>query len=132
MLKFHRASDGPLPSVRSSLTIGDSVLRYALSSSVLLVAVWTPAHFQAPLWACAVSLVVGCVWCGVLALWVGDRARRRAIARRDRCPDCGYDLRGMTIPQCPECGVVFFAWRPDRELPDKPAQAGTDRDGRQP
>src|SRR5438874_13752383 len=23
------------------------------------------------------------------------------------CPECGYDLRGIQSPRCPECGAVF-------------------------
>ncbi|MCH7813522.1 MAG: hypothetical protein IID40_05825, partial [Planctomycetes bacterium] len=23
------------------------------------------------------------------------------------CPNCGYNLTGLTSPRCPECGVVF-------------------------
>lgn len=34
------------------------------------------------------------------------------------CPQCGYNLRGLTIPRCPECGFVFTwadvpQWRQD-------------------
>ncbi len=44
----------------------------------------------------------------ILALgWI----RRTALARlRDdtrRCRRCGYDLRGLEIPRCPECGCVI-------------------------
>lgn len=26
-----------------------------------------------------------------------------------RCPECDYDLRGLTEPRCPECGKAFSA-----------------------
>jgi rubrerythrin len=39
------------------------------------------------------------------------------IAREERsgldCPHCGYDLRGMTEPRCPECGRHFILVSPD-------------------
>ena len=31
-------------------------------------------------------------------------ARRLHRSRRGRCPRCGYDLRGLPVPGCPECG----------------------------
>lgn len=34
-------------------------------------------------------------------------ARRRSLRRRNVCPDCGYDLRGLEFSErCPECGVL--------------------------
>lgn len=37
------------------------------------------------------------------------RARRRAarLAEGQRCASCGYELRGLTEPRCPECGTAF-------------------------
>ncbi len=37
--------------------------------------------------------------------------------KRQRCPECAYDLRGTRDAGCPECG-----WR---RLPARPAQAGS-------
>ncbi len=49
----------------------------------------------------------------VLALGVWWMRRRRirrqpAVADKDapRCARCGYDLRGQTLPRCPECGTL--------------------------
>ena len=42
----------------------------------------------------------------VVSREVGDELALREFLR-DRdvpCPLCGYDLRGLTIPRCPECG----------------------------
>jgi len=39
--------------------------------------------------------------------WSPQRRRRRLVARRiamGLCPACGYDLRGISSPRCPECG----------------------------
>ncbi len=70
-------------------------------------------------------LAVGGHWgigvaCGVAA-WVAAivvamlfrqrRAREYRILLREQgivlCLDCGYDLRGQTVPRCPECGRPF-------------------------
>jgi hypothetical protein len=42
----------------------------------------------------------------VFLLWSAPGVvRRRTRKRRDRCPTCGYDLRGTTNGPCPECGA---------------------------
>lgn len=33
------------------------------------------------------------------------RAQALWLARRTRCRHCGYDLRGLTTPRCPECAT---------------------------
>src|SRR5215212_1306561 len=42
-----------------------------------------------------------------------------AVADAVACPLCGYELRGLTEPRCPECGYAF-AWHeildPNRRL----------------
>lgn len=42
------------------------------------------------------------------------------------CPECGYNLRGLTVPRCPECGYEFD-WATLSELIE---QAGQRRSGR--
>jgi hypothetical protein len=37
------------------------------------------------------------------------------------CPKCGYNLRGLTIPRCPECGFAF-GWQDLPELRQKAAR----------
>jgi hypothetical protein len=37
------------------------------------------------------------------------RQRRLAKLRRGRCPDCGYDIRGLPQRRCPECGATWSA-----------------------
>ena len=36
---------------------------------------------------------------------VGDKSNGLPDARP--CPSCDYDLRGQTVPRCPECGRAF-------------------------
>jgi len=56
--------------------------------------------------ACAVFaslpiLLVGFAACGVLSYLPG---RREITDGQTRCRKCGYILRGITEPRCPECG----------------------------
>ena len=58
---------------------------------------------------------------GVLLLII-DRYRRTV---RGLCPACGYDLRGLPIRRCPECGRPFSVFdagpgRPGAPAPTKP------------
>ncbi|MEM9295949.1 MAG: hypothetical protein AAGA57_09120 [Planctomycetota bacterium] len=36
------------------------------------------------------------------------------------CPSCGYDLRGITQPQCPECGQPFVVTTLDGKRAGRP------------
>lgn len=42
--------------------------------------------------------------------------------RPDRCPACGYDLRGVTTQRCPECGLEP-PWQPPPSRTDLPPRA---------
>lgn len=61
---------------------------------------------------------VGTLPIGLLAI-IGSRAahhmRLQARVQRDlavpcACVQCGYDLRGAPVPQCPECGCIIGGW----------------------
>jgi hypothetical protein len=60
-----------------------------------------------PLWASALLLSLWPIVAGLLFL----RRHRRLNHRRKLglCLDCGYDLRGLESPRCPECGATFSA-----------------------
>jgi hypothetical protein len=68
---------------------------------------------RVPLWFLAAVFGAYPTW--QLALW-GRKIRRR---RRGLCVYCGYDLRGLVEPRCPECGMAF-----DRTPLDQRATAG--------
>lgn len=53
----------------------------------------------------------------------GPWLRRRRM-RRGQCPDCGYDLQGLTEPRCPECGRTTRLGEPNQE-PIPIARCGT-------
>ena len=40
--------------------------------------------------------------CGVVFVKLGRKSV--VVRRRGRCSACGYQLRGITSPRCPECG----------------------------
>ena len=44
----------------------------------------------------------------VVLLWAGQRVMWRRRIRDNRCPNCGYDLRGGSEGACPECGAARF------------------------
>lgn len=51
----------------------------------------------------------GFIAAGVGLLWL-VRWRRKLLARDEtdarRCARCGYNLTGLRVPRCPECGCV--------------------------
>jgi hypothetical protein len=67
----------------------------------------------APRWATWLVSVAAGLAMGVLATWVFRHETRRRLRIRlinlgvPICLHCGYDLRGQTVPRCPECGKPF-------------------------
>lgn len=54
--------------------------------------------------------IVGGVWIPLVVTLIAFRAyllRRSAGIRYTRCGVCGYILKGLTEPRCPECGERF-------------------------
>ena len=67
-----------------------------------------------PLWIPAFGSTLAAVW-----LW------RSCRTDPSRCPRCGYDLRKLTVPRCPECGLRYierhrWVWsdKPPRQTPE--------------
>lgn len=63
---------------------------------ILLVA----EQLRIPLFPFALALTAG----SLLMLWRGWLRPRRRV-QDGRCTECGYDLRGLSEPRCPECGT---------------------------
>jgi hypothetical protein len=86
---------------------------------------WTPLPFGYG--ADREDLAVRFGWAGVLTCgcalfvrWIPIPRRREAF----RCSGCGYDLRGLPGPLCPECGNPFRGIR--YPLDSRPADRGQD------
>ena len=58
-------------------------------------------------YVCLAFLVISVlVFCATLqARFVYYKRMSREVL--GRCASCGYDLRGLTDPRCPECGTLF-------------------------
>lgn len=52
----------------------------------------------------------------ILALYFLPAYRRRRRRRLGLCAFCGYDLRGLVDPRCPECGQEFERPSPPSEF----------------
>lgn len=56
-----------------------------------------------------------CVQCGFdsrtgkTAATVHTTEKVRAVKTKGQCPECGYSLKGLKEPRCPECGTVVVA-----------------------
>ena len=91
------------------------VLLGLIATGVASIAFMVSAHWSEPspansLWEMSPLLIAPVAWHGTLGplmfLWAW-RMRRLQMANTDSCRVCGYDLRGLRTPQCPECGTEF-------------------------
>jgi hypothetical protein len=75
----------------------------------------TGEYWMAEWWAerIAVFALVGSLLFAVTfaLVWTGVIGPRN---RRLRCGSCGYDLKGLTKPRCPECGSPIAPPAPER------------------
>lgn len=71
--------------------------------------------FDPNIWQMALVIVPGTVWYGAYSLWLLDRTRTEYIQSLNSCANCGYNLDGLPVPQCPECGVVWSPWDPSKD-----------------
>jgi predicted RNA-binding Zn-ribbon protein involved in translation (DUF1610 family) len=65
-----------------------------------------PKHDNVPFF---VAMVLGAssivsAWMCVAMPFLARRAVERENAAKNACPSCGYNIRGLPAPLCPECG----------------------------
>ena len=65
--------------------------------------------------AAEVALVGLAILCGA---WTYKKVRSKYALR---CTKCGYSLKGLTEPRCPECGELFNQYMVGLEDQDKPS-----------
>ncbi len=91
----------------------------------------TRTYRIAPQRPIALATLFACCLIGPLvASWMTRRRTRRALRQAlvaegiPICVPCGYDLRGLPGPCCPECGEAFDAALLDAVQPPTPTPAG--------
>ncbi|MCA9283425.1 MAG: hypothetical protein KDA30_15465 [Phycisphaerales bacterium] len=95
-------TQGLLPSAVNSMDDEITALRRGSGSRTLLYwpGVAQRVRIHSPR---ALALTGFLTLAGFTTLFI-QRRRRRARTRAGHCPNCGYDLAGITSPTCPECG----------------------------
>lgn len=86
--------------VRTANRVITAVLGLAAAAAWVFTVLQARARYAVPIayLACAITLTaVACY--GWLLVWLADRRDRET-----RCRHCGYILRGLREPRCPECG----------------------------
>jgi hypothetical protein len=92
---------GAVFGLASSLYVLPLLWRTRLARAMAFVAVGTLIALVPIIWFTWNPLLV-CPFHAVLCA-MADR-RYRIVTPPDRCPRCGYDLRGIDADACPECG----------------------------
>jgi hypothetical protein len=78
----------------------------------------TPRAINLGPWA--PSIMSFTLFVGIVTTWlISTRRRMRLHLRKELikrghriCIQCGYDLRGLPEPRCPECGTPFDFYKP--------------------
>jgi uncharacterized paraquat-inducible protein A len=90
-----------------------AVIAVAATAIAELAATTIQIHFQVPTamqsWLSTVLAPIAILWRIVftslpLVLFALLSIRKRKAEAETRCRKCGYILRGITEPRCPECG----------------------------
>lgn len=110
---FHTLTDAGRAYRRAAWRSG-----YALAFIVLVLAVFVIPFQRYYMRVGELQSWITIVLVGGVPIWVTFvfRRRMRTSLRRELalyghpiCVRCGYDVRGLTEPRCPECGAVFHA-----------------------
>ncbi len=62
-------------------------------------------------------ILLGCFPAWMLGLYVTMRLVDTVVVVGEYCHQCGYHLRGLTEPRCPECGTAFTPPSSDERSP---------------
>ena len=80
------------------------------AAGVRINAMWVPFYERSPgyLFNLGLPLWLFVIFFGALS-WLAYRpiGLRKWRARSGLCLSCGYNLKGLTRPRCPECGAPF-------------------------
>jgi len=103
-----------LPDARECFKLKYQVKAWLVGGIPLALCVLLPIFLNSPLWLYAICIVIGGIWLTIAFVYYVDVSRDeyQEEEQRNPCPNCGYSLIGLSIPQCPECGVVFFPFEP--------------------
>ncbi len=105
---------GPQPQARVpwwAILIAPVMMLLTLGSGGLAVAAFERVSDQLVSIVAAVVAVGASATCGVFLDWMVERRR---ATEGPSCPSCGYSVRYLPEPRCPECGE---RWRPDALQP---------------
>jgi len=84
----------------SKSTPGFTLMPYVCLERVQQIPSFAPQIFVVvPLWIPTLLFAI------YPAVSVGRFVRRRGRKRRGVCVNCGYSLKMLTVPRCPECGM---------------------------
>jgi hypothetical protein len=91
---------------RAAVGLGQIIIILAVSSDY-----WGwPASMVDPWGAFRDWVIIAVVYTAVFAGLTQALSSELPPARftlRTTCPHCGYSLKGLTVPRCPECGELF-------------------------
>jgi hypothetical protein len=94
---------------KGSLVSAIFFLFYALLPAMIAWSLWRASPTGVSAWPVLIPAGIAVVLVGVSALMLWRYRREGRTLRRleGRCGRCGYDLRGLPEPRCPECGTPF-------------------------
>jgi hypothetical protein len=104
-------------SVRSDYRIGFLTrATYGFAQAILLMYVYFPWRLADGLWTMdpagclrqiAIMSVLYATIFGVVTQVLSYAIARMTAPVPGACEECGYSLKGLTVPRCPECGEAF-------------------------